>query len=298
MKIFISWSESRSKVIAEALRDWLPDVIQACEPWLSSEDIDPGSRWSFDLAKQLDETRFGIFCLTPENLNAPWILFEAGAVSKKLDDKTKVCPYLFGIEPTDITGPLTQFQAVKADKADTKKLMQAINRTLGSEALSDERFNRAFESNWKYLDEILKKVPEGITPVKQPARNEKNMIEEILITVREHSRILSNRSSDVPYHQYPMGLSGRIVSPWPWAEDNVNSNVRFEIYLPTIDALMPVEGGSTAEEVSKRTGRSRNLESEYLNILYKAGLLRRIKSGKKIKYVPEDEKINWVFGLK
>jgi hypothetical protein len=177
--------------MAKALRKWLRDVVQACEPWISSEDIDPGARWSSDLANQLEQTEFGIICLTPENLKEPWIHFEAGALSKKLDDKTRLCPYLLGFEPTTIKGPLIQFQAVKAEEEGTRKLIQAINHALGSECLDEERLERAFENNWHYLDEELKKIVENPKEIDKPSRTEKDMLEEILKTVREHSRIFS-----------------------------------------------------------------------------------------------------------
>ncbi len=50
MKLFISWSGARSEYIAEVLREWLPNVIQAVCPWMSASDIDKGSRWSSNLA--------------------------------------------------------------------------------------------------------------------------------------------------------------------------------------------------------------------------------------------------------
>lgn len=191
MKIFISWSEARSKVMAEALCAWIPDVIQACKPWISSKDIDPGARWNSDLARELEQTKFGIICLTPENLKSPWIHFEAGALSKILDDKTRVCPYLLGVKPTDVEGPLVQFQAIRANEEDTLKLVCSINRAMGSEALSDERLNRAFISNWPRLQSDLEKINESISQDEKSKRSDRDLIEEILWTVRDQLRMFS-----------------------------------------------------------------------------------------------------------
>jgi TIR domain len=94
MKIFISWSGDRSRLIAEALRDWLRLVIPRSEPWLSKDDIRKGTRWSTELATILEQAQFGIICLTPDNIDRPWILFEAGALSKALTN-AYVCPLLF-----------------------------------------------------------------------------------------------------------------------------------------------------------------------------------------------------------
>jgi hypothetical protein len=125
MKVFVSWSGEKSKATAEALREWLPNVIQAIEPWMSAEDIDKGARWASDLASQLESIQFGVLCLTSDCIASPWILFEAGALSKTLD-KARVCPYLFDISPADLAGPLIQFNAAKADKDDTRKLINAL----------------------------------------------------------------------------------------------------------------------------------------------------------------------------
>jgi hypothetical protein len=188
MKLFISWSGTRSRAIAEALCNWIPDVIQACEPWISSKDIDPGARWSSDLAKELELTKFGIICLTSENLKSRWIHFEAGALSKILDDKTRVCPYLLELEPTDIDGPLVQFQAIRANEDDTLKLIYAINKAMGDEALSGERLNRAFIRNWPGLKSELKAISESDSADKEPKRSDRDLIEEILRTVRYQSK--------------------------------------------------------------------------------------------------------------
>ena len=47
-----------------------------------------------EIAKALDETKFGVFCVTPENQGEPWLNFEAGALSKTVTERTYVCAYL------------------------------------------------------------------------------------------------------------------------------------------------------------------------------------------------------------
>ena len=83
MDVFISWSEDRSRIIAEALKEWMPLVINDVQPWLSSKDIEPGARWSAEVAAKLESTGYGIICLTPGNALMPWILFEAGGTIKE-----------------------------------------------------------------------------------------------------------------------------------------------------------------------------------------------------------------------
>ena len=185
MEVFISWSGERSREIAIGLRDWLPNVIQAVKPWMSAADIDKGTRWSSDIAVQLEEAKVGIICLTPENLEAQWILFEAGALSKTLE-KTYVCPYLFQVEPTDVKGPLVQFQHTKAIKDDTRKLLHTINKALEDEALDDTKLNKSFEIWWPELDKHLQNITDVQT--KREERSDREILEEILELVRESTR--------------------------------------------------------------------------------------------------------------
>lgn len=195
MKIFISWSGKRSQALANAIRDWLPNVIQAIEPWVSADDIDKGSRWSTDIAIQLEESKIGIICLTPENLEAQWILFEAGALSKTLK-KTYVCPYLFEVEPADIKGPLVQFQSTRANKNDTLKLIHTINQALEDEALPKEKLNEAFEVWWPKFEKSLENIP-YIETKQEPQRSDREILEEILELVREQTRFKKLSFSEI-----------------------------------------------------------------------------------------------------
>jgi len=129
MKVFISWSGDTSKALAEALRGWLPSVIQAIKPYFSPDDITKGSRWSTEIAKELEECKIGLICLTADNLEAPWIMFETGALSKSIS-AARVCPLLFGVEPSDVKGPLVQFQAAPFAKDEMKKAVRMMNQEL------------------------------------------------------------------------------------------------------------------------------------------------------------------------
>jgi hypothetical protein len=132
--VFISWSGTRSKLIADAFREWLPVVIQAVRPWMSTANIDKGSRSLTEMAKALDGIKVGITFLTPENLDAPWILHEAGSLTKTVDDSTRLCTYLLGgLKNADIEPPLGQFQYTIPEKEDTRHLIHTINNAVGED---------------------------------------------------------------------------------------------------------------------------------------------------------------------
>jgi hypothetical protein len=56
-------------------------VIQACknQTYMSDRDNEAGILWGENLSSELEASNFGIVCLTPNNLQAPWIPVEAGA---------------------------------------------------------------------------------------------------------------------------------------------------------------------------------------------------------------------------
>ncbi len=185
MHIFVSWSGERSRAIAQALRDWLPYIFPSAQPWMSAADLDRGARWSLEISEQLDKTHVGIICLTPENVGAPWILYEAGALSKALS-RALVCTYLFQLRPADLKGPLVQFQASLANEHDTKKLVFSLNRALGIEALPDERLNKVFSVWWPELQGKLAALSAAKPESVIPQRTERDILEEILSLQRRN----------------------------------------------------------------------------------------------------------------
>lgn len=198
MKVFLSWSGSKSHKVALTLRDWLPSVIQSIEPYVSSEDIDKGARWSTDIAKELEDSGFGIICVTKENLHAPWLTFEAGALSKKLE-KSYVSPFLFDIKRSEINGPILQFQSTVHSQEDVLKLVKTINKACGESKLTDERIEKAFKTWYPTLKDEFSKVVEIFKDseevIQEPEKEKQEILEEILELTRINQKIL--RSPDV-----------------------------------------------------------------------------------------------------
>lgn len=158
MKLFISWAGPESKKVASKLREWIPFVLQKVYPWVSGTDIVAGARWSLEVLSKLNEMQFGIICLTPSNQNAPWILFEAGALAKTLSD-TYVCPYLICMQPEDmIDSPLKQFQAKCADQEGTFNLISSINKALKDDAIREDVLRKTFDYLWPELEKVLKDI--------------------------------------------------------------------------------------------------------------------------------------------
>ncbi|TFD96426.1 TIR domain-containing protein [Dysgonomonas capnocytophagoides] len=202
MKVFISWSGNKSHRVALVFRDWLPSVIQSIEPYVSSEDIDKGARWSTDIAKELEDSTFGILCVTKENMEAPWLSFEAGALSKTMDSSF-VSPFLFDIKRSEVKGPILQFQSTIFQKEDIKKLLCTLNKACAEGSIPDGRLNKAFEVWYPTLEEELNKIKD----VQEESDDEKDqnnaishsseILEEILDLSRNNQRLLRNPDTKI-----------------------------------------------------------------------------------------------------
>ena len=181
MKVFISWSGDQSRSLALALKEWMPMVLQYVDPWLSQSDIDAGERWDVKIAKELEAANYGIICVTKANIYSPWLLFEAGALAKSMEDG-KVIPLLLDIDFKEISGPLAQFQAKKVEKEGIFDVISAINK-IASAPLSPERLTPQFDALWPTLEARISDIPKNATPAKH-IRKESEILEELVSGVR------------------------------------------------------------------------------------------------------------------
>jgi hypothetical protein len=150
VKIFISWSGEPSHTAAIDVRDWLPNVLQYAKPFVSSEDINKGARWRAEVERELESTDFGIIVITQDNLQSPWVNFEAGALSKSVDT-SRVLPLLLDMRPGELVGPLSAFQSVMATEPDLLKLVMSIN-SAWHESIEASRLEQQFAMWWPTLN--------------------------------------------------------------------------------------------------------------------------------------------------
>ena len=182
--MFIGWSGERSRVVATFLRGWISQVVQSARPWMSDTDIQKGSRWLDEVSRVLADIKIGITCLTPENLQSPWILFEAGAISKVIGERTRLCTFLIGeLEPQDVVSPLGMFQATKAQREDILKLVRTIHVAVSEEPVPEKDLDEIFGAMWPKFAKMLEALPlpDETTPAK---RSVEDMVAEILDIVR------------------------------------------------------------------------------------------------------------------
>lgn len=172
--------------VAKVLKWWIEKIEQTSEAFVSDTDISLGTRWSDVIKNALAETAIGVICVTPENQSAPWINFEAGAISKAVNGQdTKVIPVLIDFQKkTDYKGPLSDFNLALMDKDGLLKLAKAANSTL-PKPKDDSAVLETFEILWPHLEEKLLKIDSEISSNVQPSRQPEDVMSEILDTVRD-----------------------------------------------------------------------------------------------------------------
>ncbi len=233
MRVFLSHSGERSLEMARLLKRWLPNVIQSIKPWIS-EEIPKGSRWRTRLDEALEDTKVGIICLTATNLTSPWILFESGAISKTKD--ARVCTLLLDNDPTDIVGPLSDFEHTKFEKEQIRKLIHDLNSIL-PEPVPLHVLEKTFDHFFNELDKEISIIK--ITNEAAGERVVKRPLEDIMTEILERVRRLENEYRNEASPIFPFKFTNYLKPD-------------FNFFLHNMSTL-------TAEEIGKNLELLKNL---------------------------------------
>ncbi|MBY5716285.1 hypothetical protein HFO33_06725 [Rhizobium leguminosarum] len=239
MRIFASWSGEESKRIAELLKTWIPSVIQDAEVYVSSQDIGKGERWLNSVSNNLAEIDFGIIVVTKTNVTAPWILFEAGALSKSV--KGIVAPLLCGVENFEAAkSPLTQFQYVRPVADEMRDLMVQVN-AFSAKPLDQTRVEVAFAKWWPDFESAYRAIelPDAKPAKKETDNTRLQNIEEALGEVmlelrrlRQQPSRLALAAAGMPSTTYHFGAEfpkQRLFEGREFAEPRLRSTKRSKV---------------------------------------------------------------------
>lgn len=223
LKVFISWSGERSRAVALAIRSWLPLLFDNVAPWMSEADISAGQRGLAKIEEELRNTRFGIIVVTADNQDSPWLHFEAGALSRVVADRTehRVTPLLIDLTgPSQLTGPLTQFQAKAATRDGVRDLLRSLAEVVG---IAAETIEKRFDVYWPKLEVAIADRLNSKPLAKDQTirrRSADDMLDEIL----EHVR-------DLRISNAPVAVPGVTRSEW----DRITEGIRAVAELMTIE---------------------------------------------------------------
>lgn len=162
MKIFFSWSGHLSKKVAKFFKPWLIEKIfpgENVEIFISEEDIEYGSEWYTRIKNELISCNLAVIFLTPDNMNAPWLNFEAGAIA--IGEETRpLITFLIDVPINTIKSPLKNYQCFNLSLEATKKLISNI-KSIGN-------FHGPAENHLDaILDKEFKNLVNGIEKIKQ-----------------------------------------------------------------------------------------------------------------------------------
>lgn len=174
IKLFLAWSGDKGRLVAEALVKWLPEVIPDVKPWMSDRNI-VDTVWFNEIVTAINEAKAGIVCLTRENFDRPWILFEAGGLMVNCD-KTAVFNLLLDVKAEELDGlnyPLFPCELYSFQKERVLSILKALNEMSDpSQRLKPEEVKKRFETHWKELESELNAISQNI-PFPMHLLNEK-----------------------------------------------------------------------------------------------------------------------------
>ena len=176
MKVFASWSGEHSKEIAMKFADWLPNVIQGTDVFVSPRDIFAGESWLFEITQNLRDSNYGIAFVTKDNKISPWLQFESGALALKFD-QARITPVLCNLTNTELDkrNPLSNFQAVELSEKGIGALLKSIHKAMDVNRLTENQLIQSYEK-WKdeFFSEIKTIQKKYINTAKNNQASEKN----------------------------------------------------------------------------------------------------------------------------
>lgn len=198
----------------------------------------------------MQQSAFGVVCLTPDNLSSPWLHYEAGVL--RATESLKLCPLLHGVDKASVQPPLGQLQLTTLQERDMALLMRSMNRST-SAPLPQELLDASFRRWWPDLEERLAALP-------PPAPREANrpVIEAVL---RSSCELLRVREPGVEFRAFVTLADEHKGVRRTWCGDNID--VEPDVSVRT---EVPLDFGIAGQAFQTGTMRAGDLTDESRNL--------------------------------
>lgn len=167
--VFISFSQRLThdvaKVIEEVITSIYPKSKSNVEVFLSSKKIKAGT-FKGQILNAMRNAKFAISVLSSENKNAPWLMYEAGALSLAVEQNGgHLMPYLFCRHGSDREATIEDLQYVQyqRDHEDNqeqfKKLIENLNDSLSNQnKVNGLKIANAIDDAWPDISKRLDNI--------------------------------------------------------------------------------------------------------------------------------------------
>ena len=177
--LFLSHSHA-DHVLATELRQLVESCfpghieVKASSAAPSEGGISAGSDWLDWILKQVRTSKFTAVLLTPNSVDKPWLMWEAGAVSgvsMAMDQTSTVIPIVYRLSMEQIPSPLRTRQAARGeDRESMKRVLETLNKTV---SLPEATFTKLVELFIPpYLENVARALAETPPPVTDSAVQE------------------------------------------------------------------------------------------------------------------------------
>lgn len=191
LRIFISWSKNKSKLLAKATKEFLDIIFNGEIEFFFSPEMYKGTGVDNEIHKNLLECEKCIVCITSDNFKNPWLLYEAGVIYganyKKNSKYGIVIPILFEHIPdwsSWVDKPLNRYvpihmQGNTSDSSNSKNDFYVFVNQIRKECGIDySDFEINWDSYYAQVERILKteeNIPEECSDfVNTLLKNENN----------------------------------------------------------------------------------------------------------------------------
>jgi integrase len=159
-----------------------------------SDETQKGKLWFGEISKEIKESRYGVICITAQNRDARWLLWEAGALYGGFDRDQFVVPLLIDIQKADVPPPISHFQMVEAtNKQEVTHWLKGMNKLLGDNAIEEELIDKYIGVFWQELQDAIAKAladhPAAAPKANasEPEKTFKDAAESLLLEVKGRS---------------------------------------------------------------------------------------------------------------